>query len=240
MNETANGDVIIFNGVDIQSLPREELLVALRIGYDELVELRALLSQEGREEAEREEDFQRSVRDRHHYFGTVAEFQSRLMDSSTAYNQIIILAGYVAFFGVWSAVKSDIPRWILLGSGGAMLISLIVFIGWTVFGMFQLQTQNMKTMATFGEGIEGFEERYRASLASGLQDTGWLHKFWKWVVIASGSTGFIAASLLGYGTLASIFSVEGLKSSQTGIVLKPSPTKPKPSSAPATMSHPAN
>ncbi len=239
MNETKNGAVIVFNGVDIQTLPRAQLLEALRIGDDELVALRLALTEEGRAEAEREEDFQRNLRAQHDYFGTIAEYQSRIMASSTAYNQLIIFAGYAAFFGVWSAVKSDISRWILLGSGAAMLISLIIFIGWTVFGMYQLQTDNLKTLKTFSEGVDGFEDRYRAALASGLQDTGWINRFWKWVVIASGSIGFVAASLLSYGTLASIFSIKELKASQTGTVAEPASLKPKSSRTPAILPKPS-
>lgn len=227
MEKPADIDVIQFKGVDIQKLPREELLQALRFGYDELVLLRNAMSDKALEEAAREEEFQRDLRARHDYFGTVAEYQSRLMDSATAYNQIIILAGYVAFFGVWSAVKGDIPHWILRSSGGAMLVSLIVFIGWTVFGMFQLQTQNMKTLKTFEEGVDGFEGRFRAAVASGLQDTGWLHKCWTWIVLTSGSTGFVAASLLSYGTLASIFSAPETNSAQTGSIVAPVEPKSK-------------
>ena len=206
MPDSEKIDAIQYEGVSIHELSRDKLIEALKVGFGELSILRDSQSEEGRAAAAREEDFQKSLRAQHDYFGAVAEYQSRLMDAATAYNQIIILGGYVAFFGVWSAVQNDIPRWILLTSGSAILLSLVVFIGWTVFNMFQLQTQNMKTLATFSDGVEGFEGRYQAALADGLQDMGWFRKLWVYVVVAASSAALVAALLLSFGALASIFS----------------------------------
>ena len=240
MNED-DETAIEFRGVNIHDLSRERLIEALEVGFDELSALRNSQSEEGRAAATLEEELHRSLRAQNDYFGAVGEYQSRLMDAAAAYNQIIILGGYAAFFGVWSAVQEDIPRWILLSSGATIIISLVFFIGWTVFNMFQLQTQNMKTLATFSGGVDGFEGRFRASIADALQEMGWYQKLWPYVVISASGTALIAALLLSWGALASIFDSEKEGQLHSVVPTKPSENLPKPTSSPKLYSAtPAN
>ena len=206
MAEGDPNNTIEFNGIDVRKLPRPKLLEAIEVAFEELTNLRSAQSEDERQKSLRDEEFQRNIASRHDYFGSVAEYQSRLMDSAAAYNQIIVGAAYAAFFGIWSTVRDEIPLWILLASGGAILISLIVFVAWTVLQMYQLQSQNMKTLQTFADGIEGFDERFRTAIAQGLENQDWVPKSWKWVVLASGGMGFIAAALLAYGCVTSIWS----------------------------------
>jgi len=200
-NEPDLTQTITFRGTNIVELDLEQLIEALRETYPEIVALQNRLSEEGRMEAAREEDFQRNVRAQHDYFGTVAEFQSRLFNSSTAYNQLIVIGGLAAFFSIWSSVSKEIDRPVLLASGGLVLVALIIYISWTVIGMFTLQVQNAKTMQTFAEGVEGFEERYRAALASTHQQSSFLMKYWQPVLWSSSLTGFLGAALLGGAAL---------------------------------------
>lgn len=188
--------IITFRGQDIRTLSREDLIEALREGFAELVTLRQALSDEGKMKAAREEDFGRELRARRDFFGTAAEFQSRLFDSSTAYNQLIVIGGYGAFFAVWSAFANHIPPVVLLLSGALMTVSLIIYVTWTVVNMYRLQSSNIGAMQTFAEGVEGFEERYQAALASGHGQSASLLRFWKPVVWLAGLSGLGAALLL--------------------------------------------
>ena len=190
----AQPEAITYNGRDIRDLPREALIEAIENAYPEIVMLRARLSDEGLATAAREEDFAREINARRNFFGVAAEYQSRIFDSSVAYNQIIVLGGYAAFFGVWSAVAEDIPREVLLGSGALILVSLIVYVSWTVVGMYHLGIRNLQAVGTFGEGVEGFQERLVAVEIEAQKRSGKLLKFWKAVVWVSGLTGFVAAA----------------------------------------------
>jgi heme exporter protein D len=188
---------ITFKGTDIRELSRDDLIEALRAGFAELVVLRDRLSDESRMEAGREEDFTREMRARSDFFGTLAEFQSRIFDTSTAYNQLIAIGGYAAFFAVWSAVAKEIDRIVLLISGGLIVVSLLVYVTWTVVNMYRVQSANMATLGTFAKGPEGFEERYKAAVADGHGKNAKLAKFWLPVVWLAGMSGFGAAALLG-------------------------------------------
>lgn len=201
--ESSNPDepVITFKGADIRELPREMLIEAVRDGFSELVVLRQRLSEEGRMEAAREEDFQRELRDRRDFFGSAAEYQSRIFDASTAYNQIIVIGGYAAFFGVWSAFANTIDRAILVSSGFLVIVSLVVYVGWTVFGMAQLGRRNMEAIATFGGGVEGFAERIQAVEAESQRRSVNMLKFWRPIVWISALTGLSAATMLGGAAL---------------------------------------
>jgi hypothetical protein len=206
-DEPANAqpEAITYKGRNIRDLPREELIEAIESAYPEIVTLRARLSDEGVAESAREEDFAREVNARRDFFGVAAEYQSRIFDSSVAYNQIIVLGGYAAFFGVWSAVAKDIPREVLLGSGALILVSLIVYVSWTVVGMYHLGIRNLQAVGTFGEGVDGFQERLVAVEIEAQKRSGKLLRFWKAVVWVSGLTGFVAASALGGAALWATF-----------------------------------
>jgi hypothetical protein len=199
MNDTPEEsaeEVITFNGKDIRKLRRAELIDALRAIYPDVAGMRQRLTDEGRLEAAREEDFQRDIRARRDFLGSAAEYQSRMFDASTAYNQIIVIGGYAAFFSIWSAFSKDIDRTVVLSSGVLILVSLIVYVTWTVVGMYQLTRRNIEATSTFAEGVEGFEERIQTVEVAAQQRSRSLLKFWRPVVWASGLTGFAAAALL--------------------------------------------
>lgn len=82
-------EVITYKGIDIVELPHEDLIDGLREAFSELNTLRLRLSDEGRMEAAREEDFEREIKARRDFLGVVAEYQSRMFDASTAYNQLV-------------------------------------------------------------------------------------------------------------------------------------------------------
>lgn len=85
----------------------------------------------------------------------------------------------------------------ILSSGALILVSLIVYVSWTVISMFQLGRRNMEAIASFAEGVEGFEERIHAVEIAGQQRSRSMLKFWRPVVFTSGLTGFAAAVVLG-------------------------------------------
>lgn len=206
MNETDNDEaqVITYNGTNIVDLPHEVLVEALRDGFAELTLLRARLSDEGRMEAAREEDFKREIEARRDFFGVAAEYQSRMFDASTAYNQLIVIGGYAAFFSVWGAFAKDLDKELLVSSGVLIIISIMIYLAWTVVGMFQLGRRNIEGVASFGAGVEGFAERLQAVEVASQERSQKLLKWWKPVTIGAGGSALIAAFLLGGGALWSV------------------------------------
>lgn len=47
------------------------------------------------------------------FYEVTASYQSRMLESSSGYNQVVVLAGYAGFFTIWSTVRNDIPHWLL-------------------------------------------------------------------------------------------------------------------------------
>lgn len=210
-DSAGENEPLFYKQQDIDGLPAETLREALREAAGAITELRALVAEDSREASEREEHFQRQLISRHDYFGTVAEYQSRLFDASSAYNQIIIIGGFAAFFGVLSAVAKDIDPLVRLTAAGLILLSVTIYVSWVVISMTTLQSHNLATLATFSEGEEGFEERYRASVAANHAKSNKIQRFWKPVVWSAGLSGFGAAMVLGAATMWALLDLPAAK-----------------------------
>jgi len=63
------------------------------------------------------------------------ELMGRMQASHASYTNLIIVAGYAAFFTFWSTLKNDLPKWLYAVSGLLIVLSLLVFIAWEVTKM---------------------------------------------------------------------------------------------------------
>ena len=133
------------------------------------------------------------------FYETLAAYHARLMEASSGYNQIVVLGGYAGFFTVWAATAADLPRWLVLLSGGLMGISLAIYVGWTVVGMIMLRAHSQRMMDEIAKGIEGFFERVEAAEAKGIAASNNLMRFWKPILWSAGVPALIAALLLAGG-----------------------------------------
>lgn len=131
------------------------------------------------------------------------EFQSRAVELSQGHIQVIILAGYAAFFALWSAMALDIPRESALFSGSMMIISVIVFVAWTVAGLVFAKIATERTMTVYLNGPVDFWTSYQAAETQNLQGRSRLMRFWKPAVAVSGTTALIAALVLAVASGAS-------------------------------------
>ena len=93
------------------------------------------------------------------FYDAVVSFQAKALSEAASYNQVIVLAGYAAFFAIWSAVSSSLPKSIVLTSGGLMTVSVIVYVSWTIANMSFLKTHNEAMAAAVTQGVEGFVDR---------------------------------------------------------------------------------
>lgn len=130
------------------------------------------------------------------YFEAAAAYQSRMLEASSSYNQIVVLAGYAGFFTIWSAMSNALPRWLILFTGGLMAISLIVYVSWTVFGMILGRNQMQRMMNEIAKGPDGFLERVQGAEAKGAIDANRYMRFWKPVLWLTGIPALTGASLL--------------------------------------------
>ncbi len=62
----------------------------------------------------------------------IIKINSALYEKATAYTNVVILAGYVAFFSVWNNMKVYLTKSEMLQSASAVTFSLIVFISWEI------------------------------------------------------------------------------------------------------------
>ncbi|HDV5280191.1 TPA: hypothetical protein RI749_003017, partial [Vibrio cholerae] len=69
------------------------------------------------------------------------EVVAHVYGKANSYSNVIIAAGYVGFFTLWSSLKSDLPQWAILSSGALILISLMTFIGFELYKMISVSVQ---------------------------------------------------------------------------------------------------
>ena len=125
------------------------------------------------------------------------EIITHMYSKSVSYSNVIIIAGYVAFFSVWNFVKDKL-------SGRAMLsVALLISLSAMLFVLFELykmisssfhfrklskSLQQMKdpqaVMAKLQEDLKSFELRQ--------------HRFWIFMLIPTLLTGLSAAGILVY------------------------------------------
>lgn len=70
---------------------------------------------------------------------TVVEIMSRLQASNASYTNLILAAGYAAFFTFWSTLRTDIPIKLYAVSGLLMVLSLMFFMTWEIIKVTRTQ-----------------------------------------------------------------------------------------------------
>jgi hypothetical protein len=179
----------------------EAVLVDLG-NFDEYPELRAAHLEVATKAAIRMSQRLGKSIDAEQFLDKTLEFQSRAVEISQSHTQVIILAGYAAFFALWSAMALDVSRpWALL-SGFLMIVSVIIFVGWTVAGLVFAKVATERAMAVYQSGPVDFWERYQEAERNNLQGRSRIMWFWKPVVATAGSTALLAASTLGISSAA--------------------------------------
>lgn len=133
------------------------------------------------------------------FYEALGSYHSRLLEASSGYNQIVVLGGYAGFFTIWAAISSDLPRWMVLLTGGLIVASLIIYVGWTVASMVILRSHMQRMMNEIAEGLEGFLERALAAETKSITTSNKLMRFWKPVLWAAGLPALVGSVLLAGG-----------------------------------------
>lgn len=143
------------------------------------------------------------------FFEAAAAYQSRMLEASSGYNQIVVLGGYAGFFAIWSGTAAALPRWLVLVSGALMGFSLIVYVGWTIYGMIVRASHMQRMMDEIKKGPEGFLPRVQAAEAKGAIAVNHYMRFWKPVLWAACAPALVAACLLAGGAFLSVLNSLG-------------------------------
>jgi hypothetical protein len=138
------------------------------------------------------------------FFDYAASYQSRVLDASAAYNQVIVVAGYAAFFAIWSATANDLPRWVTLTCAALMVVSVTLYVGWTIIGMVLIQQHNSRLRSEINKGMEDYLQRIAAAEVRGVEISAKIHRFWIPIVLAAAIPAAIATLLLSGAALVEV------------------------------------
>jgi hypothetical protein len=140
------------------------------------------------------------------FFEHLVSYEAKMLDHSAAYNQVVVLAGYAAFFGVWSAISAKLPEWVAMTCAALIIVSVFTYVLWTVINMVHLNLFNRNMVAALSQGVDGYMDRVRAVEAGRLPSVNKIMKWWKPVLILAGSTAAMSAILLSVAAMAETFS----------------------------------
>ncbi len=131
----------------------------------------------------------------------IKEIVTHSYSRSAAYTNLILVAGYAAFFTVWKAMKSDLNEILILLSGLLVLVSVLLFVFFEVYGMFvrtlhfgDLQRKlAQKPSPTFVQEIQAAEKELMAKA----------FRVWRIIFVPTVLLGMVGGLLLavafGYG-----------------------------------------
>jgi hypothetical protein len=134
----------------------------------------------------------------------VFDYHSRVFDKSSTYNNVVMTAGYAGIFAIWSLTKEYLP--IHAAAVIAILtgISLILFVGWTIYGMI-LRAQPTIDFAKIvdkkpGDFINSLSALETADNNRVLKAA----KLWMYIFVPTAVTGFAGALLLMWNMIATL------------------------------------
>lgn len=129
---------------------------------------------------------------------------SAVFDKSVAYANLMIVAAYAGFFGMWQLTKDLLEKKVVLWSALLMLISVTTFVAFEVIKMIYIQ-HNIRLKLDLMKRDEvrnsplaltkAFQELAQVQERVGL----YLMGAWKLMLLVAVFTGMSAAGLIGYG-----------------------------------------
>ncbi len=113
------------------------------------------------------------------------------------YVNVLLVAGYAAFFALWGGMADKLPKFPVLLSGAMMSLSLISFVAWEVLGMIKGSISGVRFLNITASGFPpDFERRWAAAARLGARDHARYMRFWPLSLGFSITTGFGGAALL--------------------------------------------
>ena len=130
-------------------------------------------------------------------------------DKASAYDTAITVAGYAAFFGLWSGVADDVSPAARTLTAALMGVSLLLYISWTLLVMITRHSYDREFVGTIAKSQEPIDaindwdtiERKKIRALIGVQS------FWMPVFGTAVLTGLSGALLLTYSCLSRAFGL---------------------------------
>lgn len=123
------------------------------------------------------------------------------------YDNVVIIAGYAAFFTLWAGTSGDLPRVCRLVTVALMGASLLFYISWHMLQMLTRQYHEFKRAAVFkfmNSPAKFNSEWVKAAQAQDVA-TNKILRFWIWLFVPSVALGFAGGIVLTYNALAAAF-----------------------------------
>lgn len=148
--------------------------------------------------AEAQEREAEKVRDR------LIALSSETYGHAAAYDNAVVVAGYAAFFALWSGVSNDITPMARLMTVVLMGTSLVLYVSWHMIQMLTRQYWDRALAATFAHvrNPMTFDELYlKVDQERGIALQRTL-RFWPYIFVPSLAFGLAGAVTLTYNALA--------------------------------------
>jgi hypothetical protein len=133
--------------------------------------------------------------------------QAEVFSKAAAYDNGVILAGYVAFFALWAGSNKDVSHLCRLVTVALMGTSLLCYMAWHILQMLTRQTYEFKlanVMKLVGDA-KRFNEEWAKTLIEEQRALVRIMRFWPFLFVPAVGLGFLAGGILTYNSLAVIF-----------------------------------
>jgi hypothetical protein len=145
-----------------------------------------------------QEAHQKDVRDK------LIEIHSKTFSTAAAYDNAVMLGGYVAFFALWGGVQQSVTPMCRLLTAGLMAVSLMCYIAWQILQMLTRQFYEFRCAAILKNAHDPV--KFNADWLKAGKDfeiTGArLMRFWPFLFVPAVLFGFAGAGTLAYNALA--------------------------------------
>jgi hypothetical protein len=127
-----------------------------------------------------------------------------VFDKAAAYDGVILIGGFAAFFTLWSGMAAHLGKTTVLASGGLMLVSVLLYIAWHIYRMLTQQHAQMRYAKIVSEHLDPavFEARWEDARNATKREFIRMQSHWPYIYWPCVATGVTAALILGFGAFA--------------------------------------
>ena len=130
---------------------------------------------------------------------------SALYDKAAAYSNLIMAAGYAAFFAVWVNVKPFLTPFQMRASALAMTLSLVVFVTWELAKMIRVSRNLQRQFDLSRVEPRQYDERLAEYKKAERQFNVTFLKAWSFVLVAAIFPAIVAVSIILYAFVVGLF-----------------------------------
>ena len=111
------------------------------------------------------------------------------------YSNIIIMSGYVGLFTIWNFTRDDLESWQSIMVGLLMLISILIFVIFELYGIWFRSTQTFNLLSELqrAEKLDQFPNDYGKQEMKRLE---YLSKIWPFFFFSAIVSALLASSIL--------------------------------------------